>query len=146
MATKEFVNYYYVLGVSITASPEQIVHAYRRRSTGSTGSRNTSMQILEQTKLDDAYHILTHRYKKTVYDKLYVDELQRDEREKIADVFLRAIAKLDAWHSSLEGGSENSEADYGRIAGLREDQIDEECPWAPSLMSGEVAGFDGWLG
>ena len=144
MPARPFVNYYHELGVSVTASPGIITSAYHQKLTETGATGNDSLSLSKQIELDDAYHILTHRYKKTVYDKLNSEQLLKDERAKMAREKVGSIPKLKAWRVSLEIGGEEGEAEYGRIARLKKEELDEKDVWAPSLMSGEVAGFGGW--
>lgn len=170
-------NHYATLNIAITATPPEIRQAYYAALAAiPNNDSNTDSESLHlQNVLDEALHILTHPYKKTIFDRAYTDELldyhercQKDRREVECNEPSNSkqqssgAAKLEKWKASLMKGlkGEGEEEVFGRVgwakvkarqAHFKLDKsfggtVEETMLWAPSLFHGEVGGFDGWTG
>lgn len=64
-------DYYYILGVSRTASPEEIRRAYRKLSTKFHPDKNGGDKFFEDRfkEINEAYGVLANSAKRTAYDR-----------------------------------------------------------------------------
>ena len=149
MSDPSFTNYYKVLGVPVTAAPEYTAQAHSKAIShedlwwNAMNMRERSSSIIRQSKLNDAYWILSHPANKTIFDRRYLSELVEAELANITNI--EPVEKQDwprfrllLWQASLHRGDRDSESYFGRILGVSGEEVMERSDGLPSVVSGPV--------
>lgn len=117
-----FKDYYQILGVSFSASKDEIKKTYRNKSLQWHPDRNPGVDVTEMMQdINEAYKILNDDISRARYDKEYLLFTKQRENSKLK----RSSPQPESWNYDYEVNDEDLRNDINEARAYAKDLVDE---------------------
>ncbi len=117
-----FKDYYQILGISSSASKQEIKQAYRKMSLKWHPDRNPNVDVTEMMQdINEAYTILFDDISRSRYDNEYRAFSQQKERRQEE----QSTAKTKSWNYNYDVRDEDLRKDINAARAKAKDLVDE---------------------